>query len=388
MDQKKYSTYTTDDFILDDDFVEMVKKSRSNDQLAELLEHLPEKKDEINLAARIVRGMYAGKFQQAEHKKHESWQQILHEQTKTIRLSYLKYAAAFLLLVGIGSSVLYLSIQRPDNLAIVETENSSQDAILILADGKSVAISSKQSTLQYSSDGSGIVVNDSSDVAQSVSGEGFNQMLVPYGKRSYLVLSEGTKVWLNSGSKLVFPPVFKGKSREVFLVGEALFEVTEDKEKPFFVKTDAFKLKVYGTKFDVQAYEQDKDYRIVLIEGKVSMNANNRLQQSEVFLAPNQKATISKGSENFEITNIENMENYTAWVDGYLTFTNENVADLLKRVSRYYNAEIEVESPENMETIYGKLDLKDDLERVLDGIAFISKTQYTKQENKYIFKCN
>lgn len=385
MNPEHFKIYTTDDFILDEAFREIVKNSGLNDQLKELLENLPEKKDEINLAAQILRGLHTEKFQQADNKKQELWQQIIQKQKRRVRLPYFRYAASLLLLIGIGSSVFYLATQKQVDEVIVANEPPSNDAILILSDGKKVAISSKQSTVQYSPDGSGIVVNDSSGIAQSVSGEGFNQLIVPYGKRSYIVLSEGTKVWLNSGSKLIFPPVFKGKTREVILEGEAFFEVAGNKEKPFYVKTDAFKMKVYGTKFNVQAYQQDADYQIVLVEGKVSFNSNEDLLAPEVFLAPNQKASISKGEEKFEITNVENTEVYTAWTDGYLTFTNEDVTDLLKRVSRYYNADIEVEFPENIEKIYGKLDLKDDLERVLDGIAFISKTRYKKQGNKYVF---
>lgn len=387
MNLEHLKTYTTDDFILDDDFRKIVQVGE-NDQLEQLLESLPEKKQEIKLAIQVLRGMQAGKFHQDKHRKLEFWQQILHKQKKEIRLSYFRYAAAILLLVGIGSGILYLANQQPVNPVIVETEISSQDAVLILADGKAVTISSKQSTVQYSADGSGIILNDSSNVAQSVSDEGMNQLIVPYGKHSFITLSEGTKVWLNSGSKLIFPPAFRGTTREVILVGEALFDVARDPSKPFYVKTDAFSLKVYGTKFDVRAYEQDKDYHIVLVEGKVSMNANEHLKGEEVFLAPNQKATLSKGDSKFEITPVENMENYIAWVDGYLTFTNEQVADLLIRVSRYYNVEIVVESPEDLDAIYGKLDLKDDLERVLDGIAFISKTNYSKEGDKYIFKRN
>lgn len=387
MNLEHFKAFTTDDFMLDDDFRKIVHEG-ANDQLDQLLESLPEKQQEIKLAIQILRGMQAGQFRQDKHQKLELWQQILQKQKKEIRLLYFRYAAAILLLMGIGSSILYLSNQQPVNPVMVETGISSQDAVLILADGKAVTISSKQSTVQYSADGSGIVVNDSSDVAQSVSDEGLNQLIVPYGKQSFITLSEGTKVWLNSGSKLIFPPVFRGKTREVILVGEALFDVAKDPSKPFYVKTDAFSLKVYGTKFDVRAYEQDKDYHIVLVEGKVSMNANEHLKDKEVFLVPYQKATLSKGDAYFEITPVENMDNYIAWVDGYLTFTNEQVVDLLVRVSRYYNVEIVVESPENLEAIYGKLDLKDDLERVLDGIAFISKTNYTKEGDKYIFKRN
>jgi ferric-dicitrate binding protein FerR (iron transport regulator) len=383
MNVELYKTYSTDDFILDEDFQKIVQVE-TDGQLQELIEGLPEKKNEINLAAQILRGMYAGKFQQDEHKKQEFWQKIIRKQKKKVRLQYFRYAASILVLVGIGGGIFYISAPKTEEV-VVATETPSDNAILVLADGKTVSISSKQSTVQYSSDGSGIMVNDTAGVAQPVSSEGLNQLIVPFGKRSFITLSEGTKVWLNSGSKLIFPPVFKGKVREVILMGEALFDVAKNEKKPFLVKTDAFSLKVYGTKFNVQAYQQDKNYNIVLVEGKVGMSTDEKHSTGEVFLEPNQKASISKGDESFEITHIENIEVYTAWVDGYLTFTNEDISDLLKRVSRYYNVDIDVDLTKDQGKIYGKLDLKEDLERVLDGIAFISKTKYEKREDRYVF---
>lgn len=383
MNLEHFKTYTTDDFILDEDFREIVKNPCS-EQLTDLLKFFPEKKMDINLAVQILRELQTKEFQQTEKRKEELWQQILRNKRKRISMLYFRYAASIIMLIGIGSALFYHIGQKSIDEVVVSSIPTN-DALLILSDGKTIPINSEQSTVQYSSDGSGIIVNDSSGITLPFSGNQFNQLIVPYGKRSFITLSEGTKVWLNSGSRLVFPPVFKGKTREVVLEGEAFFDVTPNKDQPFFVKTDAFKMKVYGTKFNVQAYQQDKEYCIVLVEGKVSMNSTMDKQKKEIFLAPNQKSILAKGEETFEISVVENTEVYTAWIDGYLTFINEDVSDLLKRVSRYYNVSIESELPEHMETIYGKLDLKDDLERVLDGIAFISKTKYEKQGNTYVF---
>lgn len=386
MDTEKYKNFTTDDFILDDNFREIVSKPGSNILLREFIENFPEKESEIILAVKLIQNLYAGEFQQSEIRKNSLWNQIVEQQNRKKRFLYFRYAASFLLFVGI-SSVVYFVANRKQAEQVVVTELPVPDALLILADGKTMSISSKQSTIQYSADGSGIIV-DSAGVVQHISSDGVNQMIVPYGKRSFITLSEGTKVWMNSGSRLVFPPAFKGETREVILEGEAFFDVAHDAQKPFFVKTDAFTMKVYGTKFNVQAYTQDQSYNIVLVEGKVGMNLNENLASSEVFLAPNQKALITKGEKTFDISEVENMEVYTAWMDGYLTFTNEDISVLLKKVSRYYNVDIEIDLPENWEKIYGKLDLKEDFERVLDGIAFISKTRYEKRDNKYIFFSN
>lgn len=388
MNQTNFHLYSTDDFILDEDFREIVKESGATDRLKELYEILPEKKQEINLAVQIIRRFEVEKFQQPRQRQEELWRIILHEQKRKVRFFYLRVAASLLIFLGIGSAIFYIATPKLKREIAVSAEPVSNNAILVLADGKKVLIGTKQSKIRYSSDGSGVIVNDSSSIAQSAKNEALNQLIVPFGKRSSITLAEGTRVWLNSGSKLTFPSVFNGKTRDVYLEGEALFDVTKDKDKPFFVKTDLFKIKVYGTRFNVQAYQNDKDYSIVLVEGKISMNSKEGLFSKEVFLAPSQIATISKGNEIFEINNVESTTFYTAWVDGYLAFRDEAVTNVLKRVSRYYNVPIETEIPDHVEKIYGKLDLKDDLKRVLDGIAFISKTKYKKQEDKYVFMNN
>ncbi len=352
------------------------------------MENLPEKKDQINRAVQILQALQVKELKQPYKRKRELWEEILQTQKRTVLFRYFRVAATLLLLVGLGSIIFYTVTPKSVKEILVVNEPASVNATLILADGKKVIIGSKQSKIQYSADGSGIVVNDSSSIAQAATSKGLNQMIVPFGKRSFIMLSEGTKVCLNSGSKLIFPPVFDGKSRDVYLEGEALFDVSKSKDKPFLVKTDRFKIKVYGTKFNVQAYQNDKDYSIVLVEGKVSMNTKEGPGSSEVFLAPNQIATISKGNEIFDINNVESTTFYTAWVDGYLAFRDESVTNVLKRVSRYYNVPIETVLPDRVEKIYGKLDLKDDLKRVLDGIAFISKTKYEKQGEKYVFMNN
>jgi len=388
MNQTNFHLYSTDDFILDEDFREIVKESGSTDRLQELLKSLPEKKQEINLAAQIIRRLQVDKFEQPYQRKTELWESILREQKRNVRFFYLRVAASLLLFLGIGGAISYIASPKLNKEVAVITEPVSNNAILFLADGKKVLIGSKQSKIRFSANGSGIVVNDSSTITQSVRNEGLNQLIVPFGKRSNITLVEGTRVWLNSGSKLIFPSVFKGKTRDVYLEGEALFEVAKNKDKPFFVKTDLFKIKVYGTRFNVQAYQNDKDYSIVLVEGKISLNSKVGLLSKEVFLVPNQIATISKAYEIFEINNVESTALYTAWVDGYLAFRDESVTNILKRVSRYYNVPIEAVLPDHIEKIYGKLDLKDELKRVLDGIAFISKTKYEKQGNKYVFMEN
>ena len=385
-----FATYSTEDFILDKDFIELVRTPDDGKRLKDLIESLPEKRYEINLAAEVIRGLEVAKYEQSDKRKNELWQQIVSKQKKHVQFTFIKYAAAILLLIGTGSTFYLLNTKSPKSELAIKNNNSTSilannanNAILVLSNGKTVSIQTKESTVKYSADGSKIKVNDAKGVGQDVNAGGVNKMIVPYGKRSDITLSDGTKVWLNSGSTLIFPPAFLGKTREVQLIGEAFFDVTHNKEKPFYVKTESFRMKVYGTRFDIQAYKQDNASSIILVEGKVSMKSND--DANEVFLKPNQRATVIDGSQNIEIDNVDNVEAYTSWTVGYLTFSNEDISHLLKKVSRYYNVDIDVVTTINVDKIYGKLDLKEDLEKVLDGISFISKTKYRKIGNKYEF---
>lgn len=379
----KYRFYSCQDFIMDDAFREIVRSHPASNELGDIIAALPENEDEINLAVAILVNLQSPQNCQPEKRKQELWNNIVETQKlKYLRIIF-RVAAAVVVLAGIGSLIYYRTqpAQNNQRIAVISNKTSDDKAKLVLSNGKTFTINSKQSTISVNSDGSGILVNDSSGIAQPMI-EGENQLIVPYGKRSKIILSDGTKVWINSGSKLTFPPVFKGANREVTLTGEALFDVTKDPAKPFFVKTENFKLKVYGTRFNVQAYEQEQQENIVLVEGKISMNLNG---EKEVFLSPYQKATLSKGEMDFQIQNVEDTELYTAWIEGYLVFKNEDIKEVLKRVSRYYNVPIEVDLPSDRNKIFGKLDLKDNIERVLQGIAFVSKTMYIKEDQKYKF---
>lgn len=386
MNLNHFNNYRAEDFILDDIFRERV--SKGSQSIQNLKEQLPSQQNEIDLAVEMLHKLQEFEFQQSPEKKIGQWNSILRKQKQSIRLQFLRYAAAILLLAGAGSTTVYY-LTRPGSIerfALSKEFNNHSEATLIIADGKKINITQKQSDIKYSSDGSGVVVNDTSNIKQTIEKESFNQMIVPYGKRANLVLSDGTKVWMNSGSRLIYAPVFLGSNREVFLDGEAYFEVKKDANKPFFVHTNAFKVKVYGTKFDVQAYKEDNDFSTILMEGKVSLTLNSGgIIAKEHFLFPDQKAILSENKDNFLVAEAANINNYTAWKEGYLIFKNESFQSILKRVSHYYNIKVELKEEIQVKRLSGKLDLKDDPERVLEGLALISKIKYIKDSNKYRF---
>ena len=158
---------------------------------------------------------------------------------------------------------------------------------------------------------------------------------MPKGGEFTLTLSDGTKVWLNSQSKLKYPVVFSTGSREVYLEGEAYFEVTKKPHHPFRVNAkDGVNIEVLGTSFNVRSYTDEDRVETVLEEGSVRMNRG----KDSVILRPGYKA-VYQPNENIQVTSV-NTELYTAWRHGQYIFTNESVENILKQLSRWYNIEV------------------------------------------------
>ena len=167
-------------------------------------------------------------------------------------------------------------------------------------------------------------------------------LTTPRGKDYMVTLSDGTKVWMNAESKLQFPEVFQGKTREVFLHGEAYFEVAKDATRPFIVKTNYFNTKVLGTTFNVKAYS-GKDANIVLIEGSVAVMQKNK--KKETILQPGQQFTITdKQSLVREVDTYP----YTQWREGFFYFENQTLFEIMQELGRWYNVNIAFDDPDKM----------------------------------------
>jgi transmembrane sensor len=383
-----YRAYSTEDFILDENLRKLAKgQSIDGITLDRLKAQLPEKNNEIRFAVEIINGLSTTRGGVPIERKAELLTQIFEHKKNKLKLTFFRYAVSVLLIVGLGVSAFLLFNRPPDVEDFACSSNvKSKNAELILADGKRVEIESKQSKIEYTANGTSVSLNDSAKLEQvePAFGKSYNQVVVPFGKRSNILLSDGTRVWLNSGSRLVYPPVFDRKNREVFLEGEAYFEVSKDAHKPFYVRTEAFKVRVLGTKFNVQAYKNESVQNAVLIEGKVSLAANGKLFSKEYELSPNQKGAFSGGETGFEITDIEDAQNYIAWINGYLSFENEDITSLSKKISRYYNLEIEVKISNDNLKLSGKLDLKEDPERILEELSILFKAKCTKRGDKVV----
>lgn len=162
----------------------------------------------------------------------------------------------------------------------------------------------------------------------------------PAGSRMNFVLGDGTKVWLNHGGKLRYPIRFEGKNRKVFLTGEAYFMVAHNKEVPFIVETNGLEVKATGTEFNVSAYLEDDQVETTLVEGKVILYEKSQNHEiKELF--PNQCFKYDPARKGSTLES-GNTEKYIAWKNGLLVFKNDPIADIAKKLAKWYNVEVEI----------------------------------------------
>jgi ferric-dicitrate binding protein FerR (iron transport regulator) len=158
-----------------------------------------------------------------------------------------------------------------------------------------------------------------------------------------MVLPDGSKVCLNSGSSISYPDHFDDSARKVLLTGEAYFQVVKNKKAPMVVSVGNVNLKVYGTSFNVNAFSSEETVRVTSVEGSVSLSsASGKIRgKDEFFIEPGQTVTYFGDSRKFTVQN-EDTFFYTAWKDGILIFRNNTFATVLKQLSRKFNVDIEL----------------------------------------------
>ena len=190
-----------------------------------------------------------------------------------------------------------------------------------------------------------------------------HQIHVPTGQHVEIMLADGSKVWLNSGSTLTFPSKFNGKKRMVELDGEGFFEVKSDKEHPFIVSTSKYQVKAVGTSFNIYDYQDSPQFEAALLNGKVEVTTNAK-KSSVVILTPNQRAALCQGV--LKVKPIENANNYL-WRNGILYF-NEPLLEVFDKLQEYYDIEFQIRNSSlTRKSPYctGKFRAKDGLEHII-----------------------
>lgn len=321
-------------------------------------------------------------------------------QKRIFRLNrILRYAAIFILTLGSAATVYFIMDTRQSDYQKYATEiinntgeNNSQ---LVLANGTKVNIISKDSYVKYNEDGTEIKLDDNSNntAKQVIQNEVTekkknNQMIVPNGHQALLTLSDGTKVWLNAGSKLIFPSVFEAGKREVFVEGEAFFDITKNPEKPFIVVTKGLNIQVFGTSFNVMAYPDEEVIETVLVTGKVQLERNDfsLFKKEKVMLHPGQYAGLKKNGLKLEVKDVD-VESFISWKQGWYKLDKLPLSDVVSKLERYYNIKVVIIDKElELLKITGKLDLNANLNQVMDNLAEAVKIRYKIEQNTILIR--
>ncbi|RXG13542.1 FecR family protein [Leeuwenhoekiella aestuarii] len=311
---------------------------------------------------------------------------------QTPRLAYriLKYAAIFGLLFTIGYQVNEYTNEEFVNGQVAKPENafdSTDQIVITLADGSQRVLSAKDENQIRDKNGN-IVAKNNNNSLSFVSNESstseeliYNEIYIPYGEKFKIVLSDGTTVHLNSGSKLRFPQQFVNSTaeRKVFLEGEGFFEVTKNAKKPFIVNANDIDVKVLGTKFNLSSYDTNESVTATLVEGAVSVYRNSAPEE-ELRLSPSYQASYNKKDGKLDKAVVDT-EIYTAWMQDKLIVNNLKFSEILVKLERLYDVKF-INKAKNLddEVFKGEFN-NEDLETVLKTIALSTPFNYEKNNN-------
>lgn len=392
---KDYTKYTTEKLLEDDFFIES-NTSPTLDTInfwkGQIADGLDEQ--EYQLAVFFLRSIRVKKEQMSNERQDLLWtrtkdsNKILQMQRNRRFRSFIwMVAASVTVLIIFSISYIYTNVNKTPDVEAIAREMAvtpeADDIQLVLPD-KQIPISGQESQIEYDAKGT-VVVNSEkiADAFQSSANSSkrsleFNQLIVPNGKRSTLILEDGTKVWVNAGSRIVYPVAFADKKREIYVNGEVFLEVAPDKNRPFVVKTKEMDVQVLGTSFNVMAYETDESASVVLVTGSVQVDTRD---DEDFRLEPNRMFSYHKGECDIKDVNVND---YILWKDGLYTYRSEHLSVILDRLSRYYGKKISYKSDVADLRCSGKLDMQEDLEVVLDGLSQTAPILYKKIGEEYI----
>jgi transmembrane sensor len=255
-------------------------------------------------------------------------------------------AAVIIIMLGIGS---YVILSKPKKQEAIVNVQPAKDvaapdktkAFITMADGKIIYLDSmsvgtigevNNVTISKSADGKIVYSGNANEVV-------YNTLNNPRGSKVIdMKLSDGSHVWLNAGSSVTYPMAFTGNERKVSITGEAYFEVAHDATKPFIVNQGDMNVQVLGTHFNVNAYDDEENIKITLLEGLVKVNTKT----ANTLLKPSQQAMLS-GNGQLAINNNVDVDAVMAWKNGLFNFKKANIQTVMRQLARWYDVEVEFE---------------------------------------------
>jgi transmembrane sensor len=297
--------------------------------------------------------------------------------------------AAAAILIGIILTVtLKLSFQQQPVKKLSYTPEiapGTNTATLTLSNGKKINLTNAvngqlaiQSGIQILKTGSGQIIYQTTDDRGESADNQTNNISVPKGGQWQVILPDGSKVWLNSVSTLNYPSSFKKqKERIVQLSGEAYFEVAKDRSHPFIVKTDKQVVTVLGTHFNINSYPDEPAVKTTLAEGRIMVSTSTA---NTKFLIPGQQAILKNDALSVKEADIEEA---LAWKSGYFRFNDEKIQSIMRKLSRWYNIDVQYEGDISEEGMNGKISRFKNISQALKALE-ATKTVHFKVEGRRV----
>lgn len=301
----------------------------------------------------------------------------------------MNYAAAAIIicLLSISAYFLFKSVPHKE---ISKTENIKKEkievvpggnkAVLTLADGSTIILDNAQNGTLATQGSTKILklngrlsyqsVNKNTSVALN------NTISTPRGGQYELVLSDGSRVWLNAASSLRFPATFVGKERKVELVGEAYFEVAKNKHMPFMVNVNGMEVEVLGTHFNINSYKEEAEMRTTLLEGSVKIKRDG----TSNILKPGQQAQLNKEGD-LKIVKNADVEEAVAWKEGNFQFDRSDIYSVMRQIARWYDVEVEYRGTVTSHFV-GTISRSVNLKQVLNMLHLTGGVKFEVKDNK------
>lgn len=283
-----------------------------------------------------------------------------------------RYAAAIILIAALGS---YWLFKRNTNEPVAKTETKEKPVIndvqpgqykatLTLADGSVVVLDTISDKQLVQQGGTNVYTKDGKLVYEPQVKKSevlYNTLTTAKGQIYATVLSDGSKVWLNSQSTIKYPVAFNNGIRKVEITGEAYFEVASDQKHPFVVSARGVYVQVVGTHFNINSYKDEASVKTTLLEGKVEVSSGN----SKILLSPGQQASVDNATQQLATIKDVNVKEAVAWRFGYFQFKNADLHTVLRQLERWYDVEVKYKGDVPKMDFSGKIPRNSNLSDVL-----------------------
>ena len=258
-------------------------------------------------------------------------------------------------------------------------------AKLTLANGKAIELSDTKTGVVI--DVSGLKYSDETKITsasiKSANRDGLMSIATPNGGTYQVILSDGSKVWLNAASSIKFPASFAGqKQRSVELVGEAYFEISKNKNQKFVVTNKTQHVEVLGTHFNVNSYPEEGNVKTTLLEGSVRVSSVSSQTKQSVALTPGQQSVVSV-SKRIDVNTVD-VNDVVAWKEGKFVFVRENVHSIMNKIARWYDVEIVYEGDVSNKFLGGSVSRFKNVSEVLEMLSATKAVQFRIENKKVI----